>query len=65
MGVFSLTKNQIEKFVKELEKEGKITEKEGRKLIVDLVKEADKKQKEIRRTQLKNWDLVSGRCEIK
>ena len=47
MGVTTLSKEKIEKFVKELEKEGELSGEEGKKLIKELVRDVDKKQKEL------------------
>ena len=38
VGLAGLTKNKVEKLAKELAKKGKLSEKEGKKLVDDLLK---------------------------
>ena len=64
MGVLSMTRDKIEEFVKELEKEGKITEKEGRKLVEDLLKDAKNKQKEIMNTLRKETKRIVDKSPL-
>lgn len=64
MGVASLTREKIENFVKDLEKEGKITEKEGRQLVEDMIKEAEKRQKEISKSIKKQVQGIANKSPL-
>ncbi|MBW1717341.1 MAG: polyhydroxyalkanoate synthesis regulator [Deltaproteobacteria bacterium] len=47
VGLAGLTKDKIEKLAKELAKKGKLSEKEGKKLVDDLLKKSDKAKKDL------------------
>ncbi|MCK5025739.1 MAG: phasin family protein [Nanoarchaeota archaeon] len=50
LGITSMTKEAIEKTVKELEKKGEINAKEGKKMVGDLLKKSKKQNEEIKKT---------------
>jgi len=56
MGVASLTKERIEKFVEELVEEGDISVEEGRKMVKEFAKNAEKQQKKISKNFKKRVD---------
>lgn len=45
VGVYALTKEKAEKFVKDLEKSGELSEKEGKKLVNKLIQTSEKRAK--------------------
>jgi polyhydroxyalkanoate synthesis regulator phasin len=47
VGLAGLTKNKVEKLAKELAKKGKLSEKEGKKLVDDLLKKSEKARKDL------------------
>jgi polyhydroxyalkanoate synthesis regulator phasin len=47
VGLAGLTKDKVEKLAKELAKKGKLSEKEGKKLLDDLLKKAEKARKDL------------------
>ena len=47
IGLASLTKDKIEDLAEEIIEEGKLSEKEGRKLVEDLLKESDEARKNL------------------
>ncbi len=49
VGLAGLTKDKIEKLAKELAKQGKLSEKEGKKLLDDLSKKSEKAKKDMER----------------
>ena len=49
LGITSMTKEAIEKTVKELEKKGEINTKEGKKMVEDLLKKSKKQNEEIKK----------------
>ncbi len=57
-GITALTKEKAEKFVKEAKKHYNLNEKEGKKLVADLLKQSDKTQKEIAGIVKKHVDLA-------
>ena len=49
LGITSMTKEAIEKTVKELEKKGEINAKEGKKMVDDLLKKSREQNTEIKK----------------
>lgn len=47
VGLAGLTKDKIEKLAKELAKKGKLSEKEGKKLVDDLLKKSEQARKDL------------------
>ncbi len=47
MGLVAVSKDKLEEFVKNLEKDAKITEEEGRKFVDEILKESDKARKDL------------------
>jgi polyhydroxyalkanoate synthesis regulator phasin len=47
IGLAGLTKNKVEKLAKELAKKGKLSEKEGKKLLDDFLKKSEKARKDV------------------
>lgn len=47
LGLGAVTKEKVEKLVKDMQKKGYVNQKEGKKLVGDLMKEAGKKQKQV------------------
>jgi len=45
LGAVYLTKEEVEKFIKSLEKDGKITPTEGKKVVREVLNDAEKKWK--------------------
>ena len=70
IGITSMTKDKIEELAKEIVEEGKLSEEEGKKLVEDLLKQADEARNELEsrveklvRSALEKLDIPS-RAEV-
>ena len=59
MGVYSLTKDKLDKFVSDLEKDKKLSRKEGRKLADDLLKDVGTYRKKLVKVILSESGLAT------
>jgi len=70
IGITLMTKDKIEELTKEIVKEGKLSEEEGKKLVEDLLKQADEARNDLEgrveklvRSALEKLDIPS-RAEV-
>jgi len=67
VGLAAMTKDKIEELAKELTEKGKLTEKEGKELVDDLLKKSEKAKKDLEKdiekvvkNTMKKMNIASG-----
>jgi polyhydroxyalkanoate synthesis regulator phasin len=67
VGLAAMTKDKVEELAKELAEKGKLSEKEGKKLVDDLLKKSEKAKKDLEKdiekvvkNTMKKMNLVSA-----
>jgi polyhydroxyalkanoate synthesis regulator phasin len=67
VGLAAMTKDKVEELAKELAEKGKLSEKEGKKLVDDLLKKSEKAKKDLEKdiekvvkNTIKKMNLVSA-----
>ncbi|MCL0065646.1 hypothetical protein M1N79_02005 [Dehalococcoidia bacterium] len=67
IGVASLTKDRVEELVEKIAEENKLSEEEGRKLVMELLEKSEEARKEFQdqvgkrvKETLKTMDILSG-----